>query len=149
MPGEKQFIDFVNALDKKGAKQHDRVMRRTYTASDPTLETYVLFWKNPTFSDKSTAPYIAIDIHYKKGQTQSGFIGAVWAKDVKGVQLKPEQTKDSLAIPIANYLTTVNLSNPPPNPDELQDFDGDFNLFANRASQNLDAYQDGPGQRRR
>jgi hypothetical protein len=55
---------------------------------------------------------------------------------VPNVSLKPEPTKDSLAIPISIYLQSVGLSKPPDNPLELQDFDKDF--YKNL--QDLDAY---------
>jgi hypothetical protein len=132
--------------------QHDRVMRRTYEEKDTSIVTHALIWKDPKFSNKNTAPYIVIDIHYKKSKPNSGYIGGVFAKDVYNVDLKPETDKqvlDGLAIPICKYLESVHLSNPPENPRELQDFDGDFNLKAKRTTQNLDAYQDRNGHRRR
>lgn len=149
-PTKKEYEKFVDVLDKPGSPKHYRVMRRTYNPSDPN--TYVLIWKNPQFSNGSTAPYIAIDIHYENDQDESGHIGGVFAKGVFGVDLKPETDKQilqTLTIPMCKYLMSEGLSKPPKLPLELQDFDNDFNLKANRATQNLDAYQDGNGHRRR
>jgi hypothetical protein len=148
MPGVKEIIGFINGLDSQHVVQHDRVMRRTYGGQKPGEATYALFWKDPLFSDGSTAPYIALDIHYVVGQQHSGNLGGIWIKGVQGLDVKPEQM-GALGIPIANYLMAQNLSNPPPNPLELQDFDGDFHAIANRAHEDLDAYQNGNGRRRR
>jgi hypothetical protein len=143
MPGVKEIIDFINGLDSKAPPAHDRVMRRTY-ALKPGEVTFALFWKDPHFSDGSTAPYIAFDFHYKIGKSGQGYLGGIWVKGVKDLSLKPEQM-DDLGIPIAKYLAAVNLSDPPPKPDELQDFDKTFY----HVNENLDAYQDNPGHQRR
>ncbi len=147
MPGKKEYIAFINHLaDGRDPKQHDRVMRRTYEEKNKKIVTYVLLWKDPVFSNGRTAAYIAIDIHYRKDEKMSGYIGGVWAKGVPGITIKPEQEEDGqLAIAMCSYLEAVKLLDPPAKPDELQDFDGDFY----RGAQDLDAYQDGPGQRRR
>jgi hypothetical protein len=95
-PTKKDYENFVEALDNQKAPKHDRVMRRTYNPSD--TNTYGLIWKNPKFSNGSSAPYIVIDIHYENDQDASGRIGGVFAKGVSGVQLKPETDQDVLVL---------------------------------------------------
>ena len=146
MPGEKEVIDFINSLEKPEAPQHVRVMRRTYANQKPGTETYALFWKDPKFSDGSTAPYIALDIHYQTGQKNSGYFGGVWVKGIQNLSIKPENQKyKNLAFPIADYLAANGLSSPPAKPQELQDFDNTFY----HVNEDLDAYQDISGHQRR
>jgi hypothetical protein len=90
VPTKEEYAKFVASLDKSQAPKHDRVMRRTYPEKNSDIVTYALIWKNPKFSNQSTAPYIVIDIHYKKNERESGYIGGVFAKGVHNTELKPE-----------------------------------------------------------